>query len=188
MTEVARHMVRIRSPLEICCMALVTISVGQLIVAVRMARLALYGYVCSGQHELCRVVIECCRLPCCRCMACLALMTEVARNVVRIRSSLEIRRVALITIGIGQLIIAVCVTRLALNGLVCTRQYELCCVVIECCRLPCRRRMADGTILRESLCLMIRICCVCEIRSVTVNAGSRQSRIEIIGMAIVACR
>jgi hypothetical protein len=72
----------------------------------------------------------------------LALVTEVSRHVVRDQCSLEIRRVALVTIGIDQLVVAIYMTRLALNCRMCSRQNELRRVMIECCRLPCSGRMA----------------------------------------------
>ena len=63
MGELLCHMVRIRHLLEVCLMALITISIDQLVVAIHMAGLALHGSVRTRQREPCRAVIKCRRIP-----------------------------------------------------------------------------------------------------------------------------
>jgi len=62
-TEVPRHVIRVRRLLELLLMALVTIRVMQLVVAIHMARLALLCDVRARQREGRRVMIECCIAP-----------------------------------------------------------------------------------------------------------------------------
>ena len=63
MTEVARHVVRVRRSIEIRRMALVAVRVLQLVVSVDMTRLTLRSNVSPGQREPGRAMIECGVLP-----------------------------------------------------------------------------------------------------------------------------
>jgi len=65
MTEVASYMVRICRLLKLRRMALVTIRVMQLVVAVHMARLARCCNMSTSQREERRAMVECCRAPSC---------------------------------------------------------------------------------------------------------------------------
>jgi hypothetical protein len=69
--------------------------------------------------------------PYCGRMTRLAEMAEVSGGMIRIRGSLEIRRVALVTIGICQLVVPVRVARLTLNGYVRSGQNKFRCGMIE---------------------------------------------------------
>ena len=141
MTEVTGNVIRVRRSIEVRRMALVTVCVDQLVVAVRMTRLARRRCVCTSQREPCCAVIECRRLPH-RCRVTLGtIMTEVPSNMVRAGRLLELCLVALVAVRVDQLIVAVRMTGLTLHGNVCTRQWESCCAVIECCTLPVRRRV-----------------------------------------------
>ena len=66
MTEVARNVVRVRRLLELRLVTLETVSVLQLVVPARMARLALHGNVRPRQREPCRAVVKCRSSPVCR--------------------------------------------------------------------------------------------------------------------------
>ena len=54
-------------------------------------------------------------------MALGAIMTEVPSDVIRVRCSIEVRRMALVAVRIDQLVVAVRMTRLARRRDVCTR-------------------------------------------------------------------
>ncbi len=89
--EPGRCVIRIRRCIIVGCMAHVTTRIGELIVPVCMARLALNRRMGARQREFRGRMIECCRRPGCRRMTCCAGMAEVARHVVRIGRSGEIR-------------------------------------------------------------------------------------------------
>jgi hypothetical protein len=63
MTEVPCHVIRIRCLLEVRLMALVTILIHYLVIATYVARLTLLRYMCAGQWEVRRVMIERASLP-----------------------------------------------------------------------------------------------------------------------------
>jgi len=67
-----------------------------------------------------------------------AIVTEVARNVVRVRCLLKFRRMTLVAIRVVQLVVAVHMARLARCRNVGTRQREERRVMVECCRTPSR--------------------------------------------------
>jgi len=81
-------------------------------------------------------MVERCREPGSCCMARLTIVTEVSGDVVRICRLLKISLMALITVCVLQLIVAVRMTRLALYRSVLTCKREGRGIVIECRRLP----------------------------------------------------
>jgi hypothetical protein len=99
-TEVPRHVVRIRCAVKVRRVTLVAIRVVQLVVPVDMARLARCRNVGTRQREKRCTVIKRRWLPD-RCTVTLrAIVTEVARHVVRVRRLLELSRMALIAIRV----------------------------------------------------------------------------------------
>jgi hypothetical protein len=119
-------------------------------------------------------------------MARLTLMTQSPCGVVRVRRSVEISHVTLVAIGIGELVIAIDVTRLALRRHMLARQRELGRGVVKRGWFPSRRRVALDTILWISGGLMIGIGCVCECGAMAVNAVRCQSRVLAVRVAISA--
>lgn len=81
-------------------MALVTIRVLQLIVAIYVTCLAGNCLVCTCQREVRGAMIKGATSPACRRVTLFAVVTEIARNMVRVRCLLEIRLMALIAISI----------------------------------------------------------------------------------------
>ena len=127
-TEIPRHVVRVCRLLELLLMALVAIRVMQLVVPIHVARLACCCNVGTCQREERCAVVECCRVPV-RCRVTLrAIVTEVARHVVRVCRLLELLLMALEAIIVHQLIVPVRMARLA-----------LCAHVRACQRKTCRR-------------------------------------------------
>ncbi len=171
MAEITGDMVRIRCAGEIGCVALVAICIDQCIVAVCMACLALECLVGPAEREFRRVVIERGCRPCRRRMACLACLGKISRRVVRIRRFLVVCQVTLGTSRIGERVIIICMTRLALLGRVSAGQRELRRAVIEAGRLPGGSRVAGLTRTAEIAREMIRICCSLIIRCVALVAG-----------------
>ena len=88
--EIPGNMVRIRCLLKVRLVALVAISIHQLIVPVGVARLARRCGVRACEREIRTRVIERRRSPCRCCVALCAVVTEVACHVVRICYSLKV--------------------------------------------------------------------------------------------------
>ena len=71
-------------------------------------------------------------------MALRTIMAEVSGNVVRVRCTGKVRRMALIAIRVVQLVVPVGMTRLTLHSNVCPSQRKQCRAVVECCACPIR--------------------------------------------------
>jgi hypothetical protein len=110
MTEVSGHVVRIGRLLVFRRVTLIAIGVDKLVVAVDMTRLACRRRVGPCQWEAGCAVIERRRLPRSCGMTTRAIMAEIPRHMIRVRSVVEIRLVALIAVCIHELIIPVHVT------------------------------------------------------------------------------
>jgi len=112
-TEVAGHVIRIRRSVEVRRVTLVAVRIMQLIIAIHMAIDAGRRHMSTRQSKRRGRVIERRGLPH-RCAVTLcAVMTEIVRHVIGIRRTLEICSVALIAIGVMELIIAIHMTGLA---------------------------------------------------------------------------
>jgi len=155
--EVTGHMIGIRCAVKISCMALIAISVCQLVISIHVARLALSGNVGTSQREVRCRMIKCCRSPIHRRMAFSTIMAEIPCDVIRIRRSIEICCVALIAIGVSQLVVSIHMTCLALGRNVSTCQREVRGVVVECGRSPMHSRVALRTIVAKIPSYVIRI-------------------------------
>jgi len=156
------------------------------VLIVRVAAVARNRPMRSRQREFRVVMGEYRRLPRRRGMAHLTQTTESPCGMIRVRRSVEIRHVTLVAIGIGELVIAIDVTRLALRRHMLARQRELGRAVVKRGRFPGRCRVALNTILWISGGLMIGIGCVCECGAMAVNAVRCQSRVLVIHVAISA--
>ena len=144
--EVPRRVVRVRRLHKLRLVTLVAIVEGKLVIVVRMTRLALRRRVCASQWETRKVVIERSPLPRCGCMALSAIVTIVARNMVRVVCVSKIIRM---TLKAGQrkiLKLIVHMASRACRGRVRTCQSEPGGVVIECRRSPCHRGVACAAV------------------------------------------
>jgi len=156
-TETSGHMVRVGRSVEVSCMALVAISIRQLIVAVHVARLTRSSCVCTGQREIRRRMVEGCGTPIQGCMALGTVMTEIPCDVVRICRAVEICSMALITIVVYQLVIPIHVARLTLHCYMGARQREVRRCVVEGSTAPIHRAMALLAVMTEISSHMIRV-------------------------------
>jgi hypothetical protein len=107
MVEVPCNVIRVCRVIEICCMALIAVSIHQLIVPINVAGLALHGHMRTSKREAGGTVVECRTRPVGGRMTLRTIMTEVTRDVVWIRGLLVFSCMALITVGIHKLVIAV---------------------------------------------------------------------------------
>jgi hypothetical protein len=114
-TEIPGHMAGIKNNLEIARMALIAISVRELVIPVHMTRLTLGCHVRSRERECCCAMIERRRHPGRRPVARLAIMAEVACDMVRIQDRLKICLMTLVAVGIDNLVVAIGMTRLAIG-------------------------------------------------------------------------
>jgi hypothetical protein len=181
--ETRRVMYRIRRAVEVGCMTLIATRIHQLVIAIDVTRLTWRRYVRPGQWELGRAVIESRRLPRGGAVTRLAVLAEVARNMIRICCTREICGMTLIAIGEDELIISVYVATLTRHGNVRTRQRQLGCVMIERRRLPRDCRVTCLTVLTEVACDVIRVCCSCKIRGMTLIAARIDELVVAIDVA-----
>ncbi len=179
-------MIWIRGTGEVSAVALIAIGEYQLVIPVRVARLARRGRVCARQRELGGAVVKCCRLPSCCCMARLTILAEVACDMIWIRGTREIGAVALVAAGEGNLIIVVGMTHLALNRCVRSSQWKLRRAMIKRGRLPRRCRVAHCAVLWKTTCLVIGICRRSKIRPMAIDAICRQRSKLIVRVTLVA--
>jgi len=113
-------------------------------------------------------------------------VAEIAGDMARVRCLLEIRLMALIAIGIHQLIVAVGVARLASRRRMRPRQWEAGRGVIERRWPPDCRRMTLGAIVAEVPGYVIRIRRLLEIRRMTLIAVSVLNLIVAVHVARLA--
>jgi len=188
MTEIPGYMIRVRCPVEIRDVALITVIINQLIVAVCMASLTLRSNMSACEREVCRRMVKRSRIPVDGGMALHAVMTEIPGYMVGIRCSVEIRDVALIAIIVDQLIIAVRMARLTLDCDMGASQRKIRRRVVEGCGTPIDSVMALNAIVTEVTGHMVWICCSAKIYCVAlVTIVIHQLEIAI-GMAILTLR
>jgi hypothetical protein len=130
--KVSGNVVRIQRAGEISTVALVAIRIDQLVVSTFVTRQAGNCRMRPGDLEVCCAVIERRGRPCGVIMARCTIMRKVSCNMVWIGSSSEICTVALVAIGIDQLIISICMACLAGNGRMCATKHKFCITVAEC--------------------------------------------------------
>lgn len=149
-------MVGIRRSLKISLMALITIRIRELIVAVGMARLAVRERMFSSQRELCRVVVERGRRPGVCVMTESACLRKSQGLVVRVYGRGKVAPMTIDAIHRKRCELVVDVTIVAGNRPVSAGQRKSRVIVRKRCRLPSRRRMARLTLRGESCCNMVR--------------------------------
>ncbi len=103
-------MVWIQSPGVICPVTIDAVHREPSILIVDMAIGAEHRAVCPCQLKTRGVVVKGRWFPDARCVTGLAEMAEIRRHVVRVRRSLKIRLMALIAVGVNQLVIIVDMT------------------------------------------------------------------------------
>ena len=112
--ESRRHVVGIRSPVEVCQVAAGASRAGQVVIAVDVTLRALHVGVGAGQWESCCGVIERRSIPRGGAVAGIACLRESGLYVIRIRGALVILQVARRTRSRGQTVISIHVTLRAL--------------------------------------------------------------------------
>ena len=140
-------------------MTTVAVNVRELEIVIRVARGTRHRHMGSGQRECRGSVIEAGLVPAGGAVACLAVMTEVAADMARIGRLLICRTVALIAIGIDQLVVAICVTVLTDRLDVCPSQRETSCAVIERGIRPVDGAVTLRTVVAVLAAHMVRIGC-----------------------------
>jgi hypothetical protein len=163
-------MIGIRRARVVCGVTSIASAIDELVVAIRMAGLALHCSVSARQGEFRRGMVEGCRLPGRGGMTGLTSLTEVSRHVVRVRRSCKICRVALVAIRIDQLIVAICMARLARRRQMGASQRKFRRAVIKRCRLPRCGGVTSLTVLAEVPCNVVRVRRSCKICRVTLIA------------------
>jgi hypothetical protein len=131
LTEVPGYMARVHRLLEVRLVALHAIRVHQLVIAIGMAGLAGLGRVSARQCEFRRAVIERRGCPRRRRVTRLTVLAESSCRVTGRYSTLEICLMALVTIGVHQLVVIVGVTCLACLSRVGTGECKLRRIVIK---------------------------------------------------------
>lgn len=186
LAEITRDVIGICGASEIGAVTLIADRVDQLIIPVRMTRLARGRRVRPSQSKFCRAVVEGCRLPGRRRVTGLTILAEIPCNVIRVGGTREIRAVALITICVDKLVVVVHVARLALNRRVLACQRESGCAVIERGSVPRRRRMTLATIRGKTGGLVIGIRGSGVIRIVALITGRIHQLIVVTNVARLA--
>ena len=156
-SEFAGHMVRRLGRIELRLMTLEAIHILQRVISIDVAIQAGHRSVRAQQRELGCCVVEGGRLPRRGAVALRTVVAEFPRHVVGILRKGEVLRVALLAVRVGDRVIAVRVAGLAGRRLVLARERKGRLVVIELRRLPCRGRVAHGTIVRELAGNVIRV-------------------------------
>ena len=130
------------------------------------------------------IMIHRVRPPHTRAMALRTVVGEQLRHVVRIGHLLKIRCMALIAVRIHELIVTVDMASLALCRDVRTCQWEVRRAMIERRRTPRTRRMALRTVVGKIERLMIWICRVVEVGSMTSITRRWQTMIDIVDVTL----
>lgn len=110
MIESAGNVIRFRYAIEIHLMTSIAIAIRDVVITVRVTALAIGCQMFPDEWKFRRCVIECRWRPCGGCVAFCAIVIKLSGNVRWSLGALEIRLVALITIRIGNFIIAIHVT------------------------------------------------------------------------------
>lgn len=130
------------------------------------------------------VVVEDGRTPCCCGMAGRAVVAELRGDV--IGSLIELGRMTLIAVLIGERVVIVGVAGNACCGGVSAGEREGRAAVIEGGRAPCRLRVTEAALGREPVCGMGGIGCRVVVRTMAADACRLQSPEAIAGMTVRA--
>ena len=175
---------RCRRAVVIGLMALVTIGVHQLVISICMTQIALQTCMSAYEREIRIVMIEGRRLPCGLAMTHGTILRELIRNVIRIRRTIVISLMALITIRICQIVISVDMTVDAWLRYMRAHKREVGIIMIECRRLPRVLIVTCQTCMRKLIRNMIRACRAVEICLVTLTAACIRYVIVPVDMTI----
>jgi len=179
-------MIRVRNAVEVALVALVTVSINQVIVTVDMAGAAWLGLVRSGQRKLCGGVIKRRRRPCILRVAGLAVFGEVIRCMIRIGRVVIIRSVALVAIAVSQLVVATNVAIQAWRRSVCALEREFCQVMIVQSRAPSILGMAEQAIMAELERGVVRVRRVIDRGLVALPALAVSKVVIAVGVTVLA--
>jgi hypothetical protein len=147
-TETRKGVRRTRGLGIVRLMTLIAVRVGELVVAINVARLARCGEVRPRECKPGRPVIECRGEPTDGRMARLTPVIQESNDVIGIRRLPIVGLVAREAICVLQCIVVVHVAQLTLSNRVLAGQREIRAVVVEGGRFPSRCRMALRTDLR----------------------------------------
>jgi hypothetical protein len=168
--EGSDNVVRVHNRGKVLLVTLVAVGISQLIVAAYMTRLTLGGHVSPGEGECCVAVIERRWQPCRCCVTGLTIMTEVASNVVWFDHRCEFCLMTLVTVSVGQLIVASHVARLTLGNYVSSTQRERRAIMIKSRWQPRGACVAGLTIVTKIPRNVIRFHNSIEVRLMTLVA------------------
>ena len=124
----------------------------------------------SGQRETRVVVVEGRRAPSRRTVAHVALLREADGRVVWVVRVLKILQMAADAGRVCDVVIRISVALAALQTRVSTRQWPAGRRVIERCRVPVRRRVADLALLREAGRGVVRVIRALEVFQMAADA------------------
>ena len=186
--EVPGNVVRVRRLRKLYLMTLVAISEHQLVIAVRVAALALPRNVRSCQREVRRVMIKRCRTPAYRRMAFQAVVGKIQCLMVWVRRRIKIRRVAAIAIRRQVLVLIVHMAACARGSLMRAREWIARRTMVERRRRPCRGGMARTTIVAEVSRRVIWICRLYKLRLVALVAIVERELVVVVRMTCLALR
>lgn len=164
--RIPRRVLRVRGALVVRLMALVTIRINKLIVAVRVAILTLDGKMSARQRQLRRGMIERRRSPAAHRVACRARRGEEAAHMIRIGGAVEVGLMTVDTILVKSGKDIIDVTTCARNCLVCPGKRKCRIGVIKRRGGPDVRRVALVACVSKISRCMIRIACVLVVRLV----------------------
>ena len=171
--EIQLRMVRISGTVEICPMTVNAIRWRVCVLIVLMALSARHSLMRACERKARRAMIERRRTPCRLCMACQALRREIACNVIRVRSSIEIILMAWHAVRWFARIHVIAVTVSALPRLMRSDEWKPGLIVVVARSLPHSCRMACLTVGGESRRCMVRANGCCIVRLMTGNALRR---------------
>jgi len=116
------------------------------------------------------------------------IVTEVPSDMVRIRSTIEIRCMTLIAISVCQLVVSIHMTCLALGSNVSPCQREVRCRMIKCGGTPVNRRMTLHAVVTKVTGHVIRIRCAAKISCMALIAIVVHQLVVIVCVTILTLR
>jgi len=184
--QAAGLVIRVLCLIKRALVALPAISIGQVVVAVRVAVLAGRRRVRSREGKVRGSMIERGWSPGKHRMAARAIVIELSRRVAWRPDVVEIVFVALETIRVRKLVVSIDMTILAINSLVRAFKRKLRGRVIERRGLPGIRRMTGLAVAAELAGRVVRILDGIEILFVTLLAIRVRQRVITANVAIFA--
>ena len=182
--EFPRHVVRGRDRIVFILMTCETIRVGESVIPVCMAFIAGGCGVYSGQWKLRRPMIECGRFPSACCVAGQTIMIKLGGDMIRDLRLGEILLMALITVGVCKVVVAVGVTLFASRWHMFPGEWKLRRCMIEDGRFPRRRVVAGDTVVRKPAVDMAGCDDGVELCIVTLKTIQVEKRVVAIVVAV----